>query len=430
VLGMHGVVQDIAERKRIEEELRGQTEAAELARREAEEASRLKDEFLATLSHELRTPLTAILGWAKLLREGGLEPEFAARGLEAVERNAVAQTRLIGDLLDVSRIITGKLRLEPRPVELARIVEAGVESVRPAAEARGVRLELSLDAGAALVSGDPDRLQQVVWNLLSNAVKFTPQGGSVRARLTRGGGHAEVEVSDTGRGIAAEFLPHVFDRFRQQDGRITREHGGLGLGLSIARHLVELHGGTVKAESGGEGRGATFRFSLPLLGTRTAEGPAREEKDGGARDIAPAAARSPQLLEGLHVLVVDDDRDSRELVAAALALSGARVTVTGSAAEAFEAVGRLRPDVFVADIGMPGEDGYSLITRVRALGAERGGDVPAAALTAYARRDDRDRALAAGFQTHITKPVEPDALAEAVARLAGRRGEAGQNRPR
>ncbi|HEX8501725.1 MAG TPA: CHASE domain-containing protein [Pyrinomonadaceae bacterium] len=263
--------EDITERVRAEEELRGQTEAAERARREAEEASRLKDEFLATLSHELRTPLTAILGWAKLLRSGGIGPEAAARGLEAVERNAVAQTRLIGDLLDVSRIITGKLRLEPRTVELARVVEAGVEGVRPAAEARGVRLETSLGEGAALVSGDPDRLQQVVWNLLSNAVKFTPQGGRVGVRLTSGGGHAEVEVSDTGRGIAEEFLPHVFDRFRQADGRITREHGGLGLGLSIARHLVELHGGTITAESPGEGRGATFRFRLPLLGVPGAD---------------------------------------------------------------------------------------------------------------------------------------------------------------
>jgi PAS domain S-box-containing protein len=270
VLGMLGVLQDVTERKRIEAELRAQTEAAERARREAEESSRLKDEFLATLSHELRTPLTSILGWAKLLRAGGLESEFAQRGLEAVERNAVAQTRLIGDLLDVSRIITGKLIVEPRPVDLAHVVEAGVESVRPAADARGVRLDLSLEAGAGLVSGDTDRLQQVIWNLLSNAVKFTPRGGRVGVRLSRADGHAEVEVSDTGRGIPTEFLPYVFDRFRQADGRITREHGGLGLGLSIARHLVELHGGTIEAESEGEGRGATFRFRLPLLSTRGA----------------------------------------------------------------------------------------------------------------------------------------------------------------
>ena len=257
--------EDITERVRAEDEVRAQMEAAESARREAEEASRLKDEFLATLSHELRTPLTSILGWAKLLRAGGLEPEFVARGLEAVERNAVAQTRLIGDLLDVSRIVAGQLRLEPRPVELAGVVGAGVESVRPAADARGVRLELSLDPSGCTVSGDPDRLQQVVWNLLSNAVKFTPRGGRVVVRLARADGHAEVEVSDTGRGIPAEFLPHVFDRFRQADGRITREHGGLGLGLAIARHFVELHGGTITAASPGEGRGATFRFRLPLV---------------------------------------------------------------------------------------------------------------------------------------------------------------------
>ncbi len=263
--------EDITERVRAEDAVRAQMEEVERARHEAEEASRLKDEFLATLSHELRTPLTSILGWAKLLRAGGLESEAAARGLEAVERNAVAQTRLIGDLLDVSRIITGKLMLEARPVGLWPIVEAGVEGVRPAAEARGVRLELSPDAGEALVSGDPDRLQQVVWNLLSNAVKFTPQGGSVRVRLGREGGQAVVEVSDTGRGIAPEFLPHVFERFRQADGRITREHGGLGLGLSIVRHLVELHGGTITAESEGEGRGATFRITLPLFENRGQE---------------------------------------------------------------------------------------------------------------------------------------------------------------
>jgi PAS domain S-box-containing protein len=421
VLGMHGVVQDVTARKRIEAELRGQTEAAERARREAEEASRLKDEFLATLSHELRTPLTSILGWAKLLRGGGLEPEFAARGLEAVERNAVAQTRLIGDLLDVSRIITGKLRLEPRPVELSRIVEAGVESVRPAADARGVRLEVSLDPSACTVSGDPDRLQQVVWNLLSNAVKFTPHGGSVGVRLASAGGHAEVEVSDTGRGIPAEFLPHVFDRFRQADGGITREHGGLGLGLAIARNLVELHGGTITAASPGEGLGSTFRFRLPLL--VRARGVERET--AGEAPAAPGEHSSPithrsSLLEGLHVLVVDDDRDSREVVAAALAREGARVTEAGSAGEAFGAVTSLRPDVLVADIGMPGEDGYALIARVRALGAASGGSLPAAALTAYAREQDRERALAAGFQTHIAKPVEPRTLTATVARLAGR----------
>jgi PAS domain S-box-containing protein len=420
-LGMLGVVQDVTGRKRIEAELRGQTEAAERARREAEEASRLKDEFLATLSHELRTPLTSILGWSKLLRAGGLEPEFAARGLEAVERNAVAQTRLIGDLLDVSRIITGKLRLEPQPVELSRIVEAGVESVRPAADARGVRLEVSLDSSAGAVSGDPDRLQQVVWNLLSNAVKFTPRGGSVVVGLAHADGHAEVEVSDTGRGIPPEFLPHVFDRFRQADGRITREHGGLGLGLAIARHLVELHGGNITAASPGEGLGATFRFRLPLLApARGVERGTAGEAPAATGDDSPPVTHHSSLLEGLHVLVVDDDRDSRELVAAALARAGARVTEAASAGEAFGAVTRLRPDVLVTDIGMPGEVGYSLIARVRALGAASGGNVPAAALTAYAREQDRERALAAGFQTHVSKPVEPATLTATVARLAGR----------
>ncbi|HEX8352993.1 MAG TPA: ATP-binding protein [Pyrinomonadaceae bacterium] len=265
-------------------------------------------------------------------------------------------------------------------------------------------------------------MQQVAWNLLSNAVKFTPHGGSVRVALRRAGGYAEVTVSDSGRGIAPEFLPHVFDRFRQADGGITREHGGLGLGLAIARHLVELHGGTISAESEGEGRGATFRFSLPLLETRRAERGTPDEKEGGGAAGRPSpAARHSSLLEGLHVLVVEDDRDSRELIAAVLGRSGARVTEAASAAEAFAAVTRLRPDVLVADIGMPGEDGYSLIARVRALGAAAGGGLPAAALTAYARSDDRARALAAGFQTHIAKPVEPAALTAAVARLAGRR---------
>jgi len=420
VQGMLGVVQDVTERKRIEAELRGQTESAERARREAEEASRLKDEFLATLSHELRTPLTSILGWAKLLRSEGLDPESASKGLDAIERNAVAQTRLIADLLDVSRIITGKLRLEVRAVELASVIEAGVESVRPAAEARDVRLDVQLGGGAAPVSADPDRLQQVVWNLLSNAIKFTPQGGSVSVRLKYDREHAEVEISDTGRGIAPEFLPHVFERFRQADGRITREHGGLGLGLSIVRHLVEMHGGTISASSPGEGLGATFRFRLPLLGLRNEE---RGVGIEGAPDAGgETAIRNPDsaILSGLHVLVVEDDEDSREMLAAALKSAGARVTAAASAAEGFEAVGRLRPDVLVADIGMPVEDGYSLIARVRALGAAAGGDLPAAALTAYARAEDRARALAAGFQAHVAKPVEPRLLTETVARLAGR----------
>ena len=421
VLGMLGVVQDITGRKRAEEALREQTEAAQRARLQAEEASRLKDEFLATLSHELRTPLTAVLGWAKLLRADRYDAGTAERALEAIERNAVAQARLIDDLLDVSRVITGKLRLDVGPVELASVIEAAVESVRPAAEARGVRLDVRLGPEPGPVAGDADRLRQVVWNLLSNAVKFTPGGGSVAVRLGRADGHAELTVSDTGRGIAPEFLPHVFDRFRQADGRITREHGGLGLGLAIARHLVEMHGGSISAASPGEGRGATFRVQIPLLQSREAEsGPRQDERaDGGGEPATP----DPQaaILAGLHVLVVEDDDDTRQLLAAVFGRAGARVTAAGSAAEALDAARSLRPDVLVADVGMPGEDGYSLIARVRALGAGAGGDVPAAALTAYARPEDRARALEAGFQTHIPKPSDPAALTDAVARLAGRR---------
>jgi PAS domain S-box-containing protein len=420
VLGMLGVLQDVTERKRTEESLREHTEAAERARLQAEEASRLKDEFLATVSHELRTPLTAVLGWSKLLKSDRFDPQSAARALEAIERNAAAQARLIDDLLDVSRVITGKLRLDVRRVELLPVIEAAAESVRPAAEARGVRLDLRLDPAAGPVSGDADRLRQVVWNLLSNAIKFTPGGGSVSVSLGREGAHAELTVADTGAGIAPEFLPHVFDRFRQADGRITRQHGGLGLGLAITRHLVEIHGGTVEAESPGHGAGATFRVRLPLLQTRNADFGSRV--DEGHADSHQPAIPDPQsaTLAGLHVLVVDDDDDTRELMAAVLGRAGARVTPAATAAEAFDAAERLRPDVLLADIGMPGEDGYTLIKRVRALGAEAGGDVPAAALTAYARPEDRTRALESGFQMHIAKPSDPDALTSAVAKLAGR----------
>jgi signal transduction histidine kinase/CHASE1-domain containing sensor protein/ActR/RegA family two-component response regulator len=387
--------------------------------KEAQEANRLKDEFLATLSHELRTPLTSVLGWAKLLRSEALDEKTAARAVEAIERNAEAQTRLINDLLDVSRVITGKLRLEVKATELGGVVEAAVESVRPAAEARGVRLDVRLDPSAGPVSGDADRLQQVVWNLLSNAIKFTPGGGHVEVILTRANGNAEIAVADTGRGIAPEFLPHVFDRFRQADQRITREFGGLGLGLAIARHLVELHGGTITAASEGVGRGATFRVRLPLMGSRNAEFGARTEgqpNDNGDQRSA--------ILSGLHVLVVEDDEDSRVLVSTALERFGARVTAAASAAEALGAVERQSPDVIVADIGMPGTDGYELMRMVRALGGEAS-RLPAVALTAYARPEDRERALASGYQAHVAKPVEPSALAQTLARLVGRKGEEG-----
>jgi PAS domain S-box-containing protein len=394
------------------------TDVEELRRalRQAEESNRLKDEFLATVSHELRTPLTAVLGWAHLLRSGQLDEESSARALETIDRNARAQNRMIEELLDVSRIITGKLRLDVRPVDLPLVVEEAVESVRPAADAKAVRLQLVLDPRAGPVSGDPDRLQQVIWNLLSNAVKFTHKGGRVQVRLERINSHVELTVSDTGQGIETEFLPFVFDRFRQADMTKRRAHGGLGLGLAIARHLVELHGGAVSAASGGPGRGATFTVTLPLLVVR-AEAGAAERRHPTAVESLPY--ESGPALDGLRVLVVDDEPDTRELLAAVLKGRGAAVTLAASAGEALEALERETPHVLVSDIGMPGEDGYDLIRRVRALPPERGGNVPAAALTAYAREDDRIRALLAGFQIHIPKPVNPAELAAVVATLAG-----------
>ena len=403
------------ERKRLEEQLRRRAE--QLA-----EANRLKDEFLATLSHELRTPLTSILGWAKLMRTESFDPQLSARALEIIERSAVAQSQLINDLLDVSRIITGKLRLVAQPVELAPIIAATVDSLRPTADARGVQLEVSLDAETnGQVSGDADRLQQVIWNLLSNAIKFTPKAGSVRVGLRRSGSHAEITVSDTGQGISPEFLPYIFDRFRQADGSITREHGGLGLGLAIVRHLVELHGGTIRAESEGLERGSTFRVSLPLMALRSgADGRLASREATGASDGVVANKRE-NLLAGLRVLVVDDDADTRALLVTTLEQSGAESVA--SAASAHDALGALRrfaPDILVSDIGMPVVDGYELIRRIRARSPEEGGRVPAAALTAYAAPDDRQRALDAGYDLHISKPVEPSELVAAVARLAGR----------
>nr|MBA3241214.1 response regulator [Acidobacteriota bacterium] len=413
-IGTVGVSIDITNRQKLEAQLRARAE-------ELWEANRLKDEFLATLSHELRTPLTSVLGWAKLLRTEQLDAKVSARALESIERNAEAQSQLINDLLDVSRIVTGKLRLTVKPLTLAPVIEATAEGVRPAAEARGVRLSVQLDASTGHVSGDSDRLQQVFWNLLSNAIKFTPREGSVEVRLARSGDHAEVTVKDTGAGINPQFLPHVFERFRQADGAITREHGGLGLGLAIARHLVELHGGTIRAESEGEGCGTTFAVRLPLLELRNADSGSRTEEEENSGEVK-SALRSPHsaILWGLHALVVDDDEDSRALISTALKAHGARVTLASTAAEAFERLKALRPDVLVADIGMPGADGYELMRRIRALDIAEGGATPAAALTAYARPEDRAQALAAGYQLHIAKPADPAELAALVASLVGR----------
>jgi PAS domain S-box-containing protein len=409
---------EAAERARAQAE----ASAAENERlyREAREANRLKDEFLATVSHELRTPLTAILGWAHMLRTGQFDGKSTANAFETIERNARAQAQLIEDLLDVSRIITGKLRIDVRPVNPNSFIEAAVEAVRPAAEAKGVRVQKVIDTGLATVSGDPVRLQQVVWNLLSNAIKFTPRGGRVQVRLERVNSHVEIVVSDTGLGIAQHFLPHVFDRFRQADGTTTRHHGGLGLGLAIVRHLVELHGGTVKAESGGEGLGSTFTVLLPVApvySPETAEGRVHP----AARETLPAF-ECPDRLDGMRVLVVDDEQDTREMLKAGLGQCGAEVTTAHSAAEALREMEKAPPDVLISDIGMPDQDGYSLILEVRSLPAGRGGNVPAIALTAYARTEDRLQALRAGYQMHVTKPVELTELAAVVASLAKRGG--------
>ena len=385
------------------------------AREAAEEASRLKDEFLATLSHELRTPLTAILGWSSMLRDNRLDEKTFKTAVEIVERNARAQQQIVDDILDVSRIITGHLRFDAAPTDLRGVVEAALDTVRHAASAKNISLRAEFEPGVGPVMGDPRRLQQVFWNLLANGVKFTPIGGEVRVLVGRGGAHARVVVSDTGPGISPNFLPYVFDRFRQGDQSTTRVHGGLGLGLSIVRHLVELHGGSVRAESEGEGRGSTFTVELPLL--RNAD--LRNE----ARADGEFAVRHPpsEILSGMRVLVVDDEPDALGLLKTLLEMKGARVTAVGSAAAAWGELEGDWPDLLLCDIGMPGEDGYQFIRRVRALESERGRRLPSVALTAYAGEADRALALEAGFQLHVAKPVEPAALVNVIADLTGRR---------
>jgi PAS domain S-box-containing protein len=416
--GYLGSCMDITEIKKAQEENRLLLESERAARTEAERVSRMKDEFLATLSHELRTPLNAILGWAQLLRGEGIEPEMQQQGLETIQRNSRIQAQLIEDLLDMSRIISGKIRLDVQRVDVAAAVEAAVEVVRPAAEAKEIRLQVVLDPIGVTVTGDPNRLQQIVWNILSNAVKFTPKGGRVQVSLARVNSHVEITISDTGQGISPEFLPHVFERFRQADSSSTRRHGGLGLGLGIVRHLVELHGGTVRATSPGEGQGATFIVTLPLSAVHDA--------DSGMVRVHPTAEVTlhefrPPSLTDLQVLVVDDEPDSRELVKRVLEECEAVVVTADSAAAALAQIQRQKPDVLISDIGMPVEDGYSLIRQVRALPPESGGEIPAVALTAFARSEDRRRALLAGFQMHLPKPVEPSELVAVVASVAGRR---------
>ncbi|AUX31214.1 MULTISPECIES: response regulator [Sorangium] len=410
---------DITARKRAEEERQGLLAAAQAAREEAEAASHLKDEFLATMSHELRTPLTAVLGWIRMLRTGKLAEDRREKALETVERNAQAQAQLIDDLLDISRIMAGKLRLEVQPVELVAVIDSALDVVRPAADAKGVRLEPLLEPGVGPVAGDAGRLQQVVWNLLSNAVKFTSRGGAVRVRLERSEASAEIVVSDTGQGIDPAFLPYVFEQFRQAESGTTRKHGGLGLGLTIVKSLAEMHGGTVQALSDGEGRGATFIVRLPL-----AVVPSHARDRRGMSLPGLGGTDRPPELEGLNVLVVDDEDDTRELLVTMLEQCGSHVTAVASTAEALLALKALRPDVLVSDIAMPGEDGYALIRKIRALPSASGGRTPAVALTAYARTEDRTRALRAGFNTHVPKPIEPAELLAVLANIAGSRGEA------
>jgi PAS domain S-box-containing protein len=392
--------------------------AAEEAAGRAEESSRLKEEFLATISHELRTPLNAILGYARLLRTGKLNDGEVAKAMDTIERNARAQAQLIEDLLDVSRIITGKLRMEVRPTDPTSFTEAAIEAVQPAADAKGVRIQKILDTTAVSVPGDPVRLQQVVWNLLSNAVKFTPRGGKVQVRVQKVDSHLEIVVSDTGQGIVADFLPYVFDRFRQAEQSTSRQHGGMGLGLAIVRHLVEMHGGSVEATSPGPNQGAMFSVRLPIS--------AIYQFDADASRIHPTAqhlsllSESADRLDGIKILVVDDEADTRALLKSGLSQCGAEVTVASSAAEAFDAVVANPPAVIISDIGMPTEDGYDLIRRLRALPAARGGKVPAVALTAYARVEDRLKALKSGYQMHVPKPVELTELIAVVGSLVER----------
>jgi signal transduction histidine kinase len=390
----------------------------QILRSEAETANRSKDVFLATISHELRTPLNAILGWATLLTKGGLNDATVARATTAIERNAKAQAQLIEDLLDLSSAISGKLRLNAKPIQLIPVIEAALDSVYPAFEGKDVRLETVWEGAPVQIVGDETRLQQVVWNLLSNALKFTPKGGRVQIKVEPIESQARIIVRDTGEGITPEFLPHVFEAFRQSSGTITKRHGGLGLGLAIVRRLVEMHGGVISVVSGGSGQGATFTVSLPMVSVRqTALAPAIETTTLARSEKAAIDTGLPNL-SGIKVLAVDDEDDTRAMIRGVLERSGADVLTAGSTEEALDALS-WKPDVLVSDLGMPREDGYVLIRKVRQLESQSGRNTPAIALTAYARVEDRMRALAAGYQMFIPKPVEADELVITVANLIG-----------
>lgn len=384
---------------------------------EAQTANRTKDEFLAVLSHELRTPLNAIVGYSRLLRGGLLTADKAARGLETLERNATWLTQIVEDVLDVSRIVSGKIRLDVQPVELPIIVDNAVATIQPAADAKGVQVQTVVDPRVGPVSGDPDRLQQVVWNLVSNAVKFTPREGRVQVRLERVSSHVELVVSDTGSGIRADFLPYVFERFRQAEAGTTRKTSGLGLGLAIVRHIVEMHGGTVEASSAGEDKGATFRMRLPLLIKHPAALEPRREHPGTDRRDALTGLGD---LEGIHVFAIDDEEDARTLIRVVLEIAGAKVTTLSSPLTALERIAEVKPHVLVVDLGMPKMDGFELMMRIRKSTDAAMRTLPAVALTAFARSEDRIKALRCGFEMHLAKPVDPGELVASVTTLARR----------
>ena len=415
VVGFSRLLRDRTAWKQVQEEREALLESERSARQEAEQANRLKDEFLATLSHELRSPLNAIVGWLHIARrysEGNPELE---RALDTIERNARAQTQIINDLLDMSRIMTGKVHLDMRQVNLHQVIEAAVEAIRAAAEAKCIELDCRLDPNLTTLRGDPNRLQQVLWNLLTNAVKFTPAGGSVSVTLEQIDSSAQISVQDTGVGIAPAFLPYVFDRFRQADASTTRRYGGLGLGLSIVKSLVEMHGGSVRVKSAGEGQGATFIVTLPLAQVRHEEN-ARPER---RRALTPEAALVLPRLDDVRTLIVDDEVDTLLFVARLLEERGARVVLALDAQQALDVLAADPVDILISDIGMPGMDGYGLIARVRASDGSPNARIPAIAVTAYARAEDRQRLLLAGYQMHITKPVEPHELIAGVASLVG-----------
>ena len=411
IIGASKIAQDIGDRVRLEEARDALLAREQGARADAEAGNRAKDEFLAILSHELRTPLNAVYGWARMMQTRDLDDATSARALDAIVRNANAQVQLIDDLLDVSRVINGKMRLDIRQTDVREVIDAALDAVGLAAEAKDVRLEPVLDPRGGMVNGDPGRLQQIVWNLLVNAVKFTPAGGHVQIHLHRKAESVEIVVSDNGQGIPADVLPFVFDQFRQWDSSSTRTHSGLGLGLALVKHLTELHHGRVTVESAGEGSGATFRVTLPITtASRRHHGTPPKGSDlAGGRGVR---------LDGLRILVVDDDRDARELASSILGTAGATVTTCRSAADALATLQDWRPDVLVSDIDMPGEDGYSLIRKVRALDEDRGGRTPAVALTAYGRTEDRVRTLSSGYSMHIPKPVDPDEFTRIIASVA------------